>query len=140
VGEGADACDGRGGGKDWCCLDGCVGDAGDEMRGGVGGGASARRTGGLGKLSVRSPVVLALYGTGGSAAFSSSARRLSSSSCSCLLLGAGTWLPHPLVWVVAELGVAGLLPWNEVCFGGGPKLSGSFKLVKGALWCSRAYS
>ena len=108
--------------------------AGLLRAGGAGGGArlpSARLTGGGGRLFVAKPVVSVLYGKEGAGGFSSGA-------CgSAFHLGAGTGPPNPPGGggrgLVGEVGVPELLPTTPVCFGGGPKLSGSFKALSGAL-------
>ena len=51
------------------------------------------------------------------------------------MLGAGTTLPNPPDGCgrAGVEGLLGLLPIAPVCFGGAPKLSGSLKVVNGAL-------
>ena len=91
-------------------------------------------TGGLGRLSVRRPVVSALYGPDGG--FSSS----SSSTRCCLREGVGTGDPSPPDGA-AIAPAPPPKPPAPVCFGGGPNESGSFKLDKGAdVWlCAYSY-
>jgi len=100
---------------------------GDDVLAGLAGTASTRLTGGFGRWSVLNPVVSFLYGSGGGFGTSSSA------SCCCLREDTGTGNPFPSCAEASPFPLLALPPY-PVCFGGGPKVSGSRRVVKGVDW------
>ena len=99
--------------------------------------SSSRRTGGFGRPAVDKPVVLARYGIGGGAGFSTACAALCSSTSSACMPSAGNNAPVPLRIGATALGTAAP-PWKLTFLGGGPKVSGSFKDARGRDECSVA--
>lgn len=124
------------------CLAGTGGEATPLLGGGAGLAPSPLRSGGFGRLLVESPVVSVLYGPEGFGGSSICCCCCCCCSCVSLLTGVPTTLPHPPPLAADPAGLVGVpfAPYHPLCFGGGPKESGSFRLVSGALWCDRCAS